>query len=67
MMNDPCKCGKELRWDTNNGGHWMHVDGSITDHEAVPQGQPIVDETRTVNGSIDDLSMTKNGKWIPKL
>ena len=50
-----CHCLAEIRWDTADGGHWVHVDDSITDHKATPQEQPLIDDTRVVNGSIDDL------------
>lgn len=53
---NPCRCGKAIRWDTHDGGHWMHVSKKITDHEAVPEAQPPIDEARVVNGSIDDLN-----------
>lgn len=66
-LGPPCHCLAEMRWDTANGGHWVHVDDSIIDHEALPQEQPLLDDTRVVKGSIDDLTMTENGNWISEL
>lgn len=56
QLGPPCHCLAEMRWDTADGGHWVHVDDSITDHEALPQEQPVIDDTRVVNGSINDLN-----------
>src|SRR6185312_4659744 len=54
----PCHCLAEMRWDTADGGHWRHVDETITDHEAEPAGQPKYQATRKVFGSIDELNIT---------